>query len=142
MARQMYVAGPVFEWGSGRHKIFEAVTEEAARLGSKVVLPVRDEYVDQLEPTRFTEHIVSEIEEADGVVTILAAGDQSVPVESAIAAMKGKRQIIVAEDGHKAPRILAGLPGVVDVVRFDDHEALAAGMSRLTMPDEASSTSW
>src|SRR5436189_158319 len=116
----LYVAGPVIH----RHRqelpeVYRAIQDTAESYGWSVELPERDENVDGFRPEHFVKYVAERINEAAAVVAVLPPGDQSVPVESSMAAFSRKPQLVVAE-GARPPRLVEGLPGVGHVVALED----------------------
>jgi nucleoside 2-deoxyribosyltransferase len=128
MNGRTYVAGPVFDREGRVPPVYEAIRERLAATGTEADFPLRDWELDRAEPREFVEAIRNRIERADTVITVLAPGDQSAPVESTMAAFLGKRQIIVS-DGAEVPRMLRGLEGVAAVASND--EELSAALDDL-----------
>ena len=140
MPRSVFVAGPVLDPATeAAPEIYYALDEEAHRRGWSMSLPVREYEIDGLHPREFTEAITDRIGDAQCVVTVLSPHDQSAPVEATIASYLGKEQGVVVVDGARTPRILAGLPGVVEVVGAEDHEAVFSLVDRLLGPQSQSS---
>ncbi len=111
----VYVAGPVVDLTTGRGAEWLAVYDEiAANYGSQgheVVLPYRDS-ADNLSPPDFFQEISRRIGDADQIVAVLASGDQSVPIEIAIAVALQREVVVLHPEQISVPRLLAGLPGV------------------------------
>lgn len=120
MPGSVYVAGPVVAGPFDRMAgLYEAIQSEAENVGMSASLPVRDADLDLLSPEQFVVAVTERIRSAQSVVTILPRNDQSVPVEAALAAALGKRQVLVL-DATDAPRMIVGLPGIVGSVRVED----------------------
>jgi hypothetical protein len=131
MPGHIYVAGPVVDGPYDRRsQLYARLVAEAESAGLSVALPVRDGYLDSLPPGEFTRAIAERIREAKVVISVLSPGDQSVPVEAAMASHFEKPQLIVV-DGAVAPRIISGLPFIVDVVAADDPPTALAALARL-----------
>jgi hypothetical protein len=84
-----------------------------------MLLPRWDRELDALKPDSFNDAIRGRIRSADAVITFLFADDQSAAVEAAMAALAEKPQLIVARDKRSVPRIIAGLPSLVGIVKFE-----------------------
>jgi hypothetical protein len=127
MPSDIYVAGPLSEGPfDPRAQLYAQLSAAAEEAGLSVALPVRDDQIDLLPPNEFTRAVIERIREARAVITVLAPGDQSVPVEAAMASGFEKPQLVVV-DGGDVPRLIAGLPLIFDVVAADDPQtALAA----------------
>jgi hypothetical protein len=141
MPGRVYVAGPV--WDPAGYKsapaIYADLDREAALRGWSVSLPERERELDELQGSDFTKAITDRIDDAQCVVTVLSPDDQSAPVEATIASYIGKEQGVVVVEGARAPRVLAGLPGVVQVVDAEDEEAVSRLVERLV---EGQTSSW
>ncbi len=133
MAEYVYVAGPVVTPATGPPPaLYTDIAREFERFGIEVALPVRHDDLDSLEPAEFTREIRTRIKHAHSVVTVLEAGDQSVPVEATLASELGKGQIVVAVDGKvPIPRLVAGLRGVRVVADSLDRALLRSSIGDL-----------
>jgi hypothetical protein len=133
----LYVAGPVIH--RHRHElpeVYRAIQDTAESYGWSVELPERDENIDGFPPERFVKYVAERINEAAAVVAVLPLGDQSVPIESSMAAFSRKPQLVVAE-GARSPRLIEGLPGVGRVVALEDPQGVAEGLVKLLENAEA-----
>ena len=131
MQTSVYIAGSVVDVASQHEAaLYRAVAELAESRGHSAAVPVREGQLDAMAARDFAEEITSRIAAAEYVVTILTGADPSPPVEAALASMLGKSQIIVSP-GAQAPRILAGLRGVVRVVDSEDPEAVRGAVRDL-----------
>jgi hypothetical protein len=143
----LYVSGPVVAAGAANawqgalsalarvgdlpaSIIYGWITSECNERNIEVRLPVREPALDALEPRDFVKDITERIRFADLVLRIFVAEDKSGPVESAIASLLKKKQLIVGANGAKVPRLERGLEGVVGVVPFDDEGMLRFSLGR------------
>ena len=126
MCADVYIAGPVISSPrDGMAELYFALAAEIEAMGVSVALPERDAEIDAPAPEEFTRGIAGRIRDAQVVVTVLSVGDQSVPIEAAMASQFEKPQLVLLDD-LEAPRILAGLP-LVRLVRVEDRsEAIEA----------------
>jgi len=119
MCADVYIAGPVIDSPRDlKTELYFALAAEVEAMGASFALPERDGEIDALAPEDFTRRIAGRIRDAQVVVTVLSAGDQSVPIEAAMASQFGKPQLVLL-DGVEPPRILAGLP-FVSLARVED----------------------
>ncbi|MBI4532102.1 MAG: hypothetical protein HY709_11355 [Candidatus Latescibacteria bacterium] len=135
MMGTIYVAGPVIRPGLANRRfrsVFHDVVTAADATGEKVVLPELDRSLDRLKPPDFVKLISDRIASADGVLTVLTEGDQSAPVEATLAAICQKPQLVLAKNTKRVPRMIRGLPFVVDVVKFGDRPKLVQGIRKLS----------
>jgi hypothetical protein len=131
MPDKVYVAGPVVSEKESLPPLYRVIVEEAQEQGRQVELPVRHPQVDNFPPTQFTEWTASRIRSAAAVVAVLPREDQSVPVESTLAAVASVPQLVVADAPGSVPRLVEGLPGVTAVIDAGDEEAVRAGVRTL-----------
>jgi hypothetical protein len=108
-----YVSGPVVEELAGSIGSIYAVIQRHLPQHA-VDLPLRSRDIDALSPENFFIAVSNMIRKSDAVITVLTDNDQSCPVESTIASLMHKPQCIMHVP-KAAPRLLRGLPGVVDV---------------------------
>ena len=122
---KVYVSGPPVDQLSNKslpETVYEII-QKASKDLFEVDLPIRTESLSKLPPSEFFAAISRRIDSADGVITLLIPDDQSTPVEAATAAQSGKIQsIVMTFDG---PRLVVGLPNVVDVVKLDKTDLAA-----------------
>jgi hypothetical protein len=130
MVETVYVAGEVASGYTEMSPLYHTIARVGQIHGRSVDLPVREQMLDSLQPHDFAAAITERIRGCECVVTVLSNGDQSAPVEAALAAHFGKPQVLVVEHGS-APRILAGLPGVRSVVTGRDTAAVARAVEAM-----------
>ena len=80
-------------------------------LNSEATLPYSELELEKAEPAAFFEVVQERVGRSDIVVTVFTGGDVSAGVEAGLAAMLGKKQLIVTDDPRRLPRLLRGLPG-------------------------------
>jgi hypothetical protein len=123
----IYVVGPVN--GKGRRELpawvqqcYEAVRElkNNADLELELLMPEADATLDKAEAKDFHRQIAGRISSADAVVTIHSSGDSSAAVESCLASVFEKKQLILTADEKSVPRLLRGQPGVAAVVECSE----------------------
>ena len=135
MPQRIYVAGPVVDYGDKPPPLYRELQQLASRYPDvELSLPDRRADIDHLEPREFASAIQQEIRRSDAVVAWVRRGDQSVPVETAMASFAGLPQLIVADEPNAVPRIVAGLAGVDTVVASDDRKRLSRAFDGLTEP--------
>ena len=121
---RIYVSGPTVK--STRDTSLPAriyrIIEKRLLDAHDVDLPVQTDSLSKLSPSEFYSHIQKKIELADGIFTLLLPDDQSTPIESATAAQHGKPQCIMAQSF--VPRLIAGLPDVIEIVPFTEDKKL------------------
>jgi hypothetical protein len=118
----VYVAGPLKPdeehpyrvRSSWTQRVIRRIRAEAEHVGVRLLLPESDA-IDPAHPNAFYREIDRRIAGADAVISILADGDRESAVEAMLASTHGKPQMIVAKSPHQVPRILRGMPGVVEV---------------------------
>jgi len=119
---QFYVSGPVVDELNNKDALGRIyILIEKILHGHKVDLPLRSRDLDKLSPEKFYSSVFDMIARSDGVISVLTEGDQSGPVESTVASFKHKPQCIM-EMSATAPRLLRGLPFVVDVTNLESKE--------------------
>jgi hypothetical protein len=112
---RLYVSGPVVDVLDSKRRLDRIyMTIEKYFDGHVVELPLRSRDLDTLPPGQFYKAVYDLIKSSDGVVTVLTTRDQSGPVEATIASVVDKPQCIMEMAGT-APRLLRGLPNVVDI---------------------------
>jgi nucleoside 2-deoxyribosyltransferase len=121
---RFYVSGPVVE-ELKKENLLDAIylVVESKLSGHQVDLPLRSRDIDKLAPKNFYNAVFNMIKAADGVVAVLAADDKSTPVETTIASMLSK-PVCIMEVSSSAPRLMQGLPGVVDVTKIVESKEL------------------
>jgi len=112
----VYVAGPVErawrllpDWVVTCYELIESASE---RTGSIARRPYAEKDLDALGAEKFSAEIQNRIKKADHVVAVFLPNDPSVPVECAIAALTGKRVMLIHNEARGLPRIFAGLGGL------------------------------
>lgn len=122
---RIYVSGPTVS-SVHEEKSFPALIYRIieARLSKQheVDLPIRTEGLSKLSPLEFYNRVQKQIERADGIFTLLISGDQSTPIEAATAANQHKPQCVLAVS--KVPRLIAGLPYVVEISPIEPEKDL------------------
>jgi hypothetical protein len=128
----IYLAGPVIR-GQTTHLPWANSVYDQIYNFPFLRLPQAEPELDAADATAFFEIIRDRIGQSDGVISVLPTGDASGPVESMMAAMLAKPQLIVSEDRRRLPRVLLGLPRteIVDgrglrsnVLRFMEYNRL------------------
>lgn len=141
MGGKLYVAGPVIHPTRRLDRLigatFSAIGEQCHAQGFEASLPTHDPHVDALEPGGFAETIRARITEADGVVSVHWPGDQAVVVESVLASLLGKPQVILAPGISAVPRMLRALPGVEVVEISLDQDSVREAIKGLIRRVEA-----
>jgi hypothetical protein len=138
--KPIYVAGPVIRrWHTEPEvsAIYETLTREAEDLNLQLQLPYSEQELERMAPREFVEEIRNRLDTVDSVVAVYHDRDPSAAGESAIAALAGKRILIVSKNPTSVPRILRGLPGVIDVVGTTDLGRLRNGLLSLGEGDTA-----
>lgn len=117
----VYIAGPVPRsttrqpvWVRECYRVIEDVVRAMPRYQAR--LPYADPLLEGMEARGFAAELTRRIASADSVIAVFLPDDQSVPVECALAAVAGKRVLLLHEAGTRIPRILAGMPGVTTAV--------------------------
>ena len=106
-----YIGGPVQRPGTKLPKwIYECYTIISKT--TNAMPPSVERQLETLEPSLFNREIHRRIYESEGVVAVFLPGDESTPVECAIAAMLGKRVLLIAAESESVPRVLSGMKGV------------------------------
>jgi len=123
---KIYVSGPPInklEEGEGLHAIIYKVIREITLGKHPISLPIRTPELAKLDPNEFFDAMSKRLQIADGVISVFVQGDQSTPVESTVAALSGKPQSVL-EIGS-APRLIRGLPNIVEIVKVSPHNVQA-----------------
>jgi hypothetical protein len=117
-----YVAGPVLRKGHKAdpwvEQCYVIIRQAARNAGQSALLPEAESFLELANAQGFSEEILSRIRKAGAVVAVFLPGDQSTPIECALAVREGKRVLILHQPGLTVPRLLAGLPGV-ETISFD-----------------------
>jgi hypothetical protein len=136
----LYVAGPVLRSDSAGEiadflsATYRLVSDAAKQANMGASLPFSERSLEAALPQRFFEEIYGRINNADAVITVFAPFDPSGPVESAIAGLLKKRQLILAMRPSEVPRIMRGLPGVSGVVPAREPAAVSSAVFRFLKP--------
>jgi hypothetical protein len=120
---KIYVSGPPvdkIERGKDLHIVIYRTIKKLTKGKHDVVLPIKTPELSKLSEQDFYNEMSRRISEAEGVISVFVEGDQSTPVETTIASAKDKPQSIL-EIGS-APRLVRGLPGVLEVVAVSPDE--------------------
>ena len=111
-----YVAGPVLREGQEPdpwvNQCYMIIGRAADNAGQFTQLPRAEDTLESANPQGFVEEILARIRDAGMVVAVFLPGDQSTPIECALAVREGKRVLILHQPNVTLPRLLAGLPGV------------------------------
>ena len=119
---KFYVSGPVVDELNEKELVGRIyLLIEKILKGHQVELPLRSRDLDKLSPTRFYDSVRKLIKKSDGVISVLAGEDLSGPVESTLASIRKKPQCMM-EMSASAPRLLRGLPGMVDVTTINEKD--------------------
>jgi len=119
---ELYVAGPVIrqsmEWDLSPwvQETYTRLSEIANKNATALSLPNAEPQLERSEAKEFFRAIRKRLAHAKAVITIFAAGDVSAAIETSIASVSGKKILILAEDPAEIPRLLEGLPGVVEIL--------------------------
>jgi len=126
----VYVAGPVIR-GLLHHlppsvaKIYRLIFQAAQQRQAHANLPEATLEMELASPAQFFERTVEAIRSSDAAITIFTGSDVSAGCEATIAALSGKKQLFIVEENDNVPRLLRGLPGVVEVVSGKEPEVLS-----------------
>lgn len=133
----VYVSGPVMrsapEWDLAPwvQEAYETLQAALKARGAEAQLPRAETDLERKAPREFFHAIKKRVTGAQAFVGVVGEGDMSTAIEASMAAVAGKKLLLVVEDGAEVPRLLAGLPGMVGVIEFSD---LASGLDdRLSM---------
>ena len=140
----VYVSGPVMRstpewdlapWVQGAYERLQAALH--AR-GAEAQMPRAEADLEAKAPRDFFHAIKKRVTAAQAFVGVVGEGDMSSAIEASMAAVAGKKLLLVVEDGGSLPRLLAGLPGVVGVMEASDLEqGLDERLSALLGPNVA-----
>jgi len=116
----IYVSGPVLtKRGQGRlSRFYPQIEQYLSERNIQSNLPYRDSYANNLVPKEFFGYTRERIGQAHGIITVIAPGDQSTPVEAAIADSLGIPQYLIFTSNRRPPRLMQGLPSVVGSERL------------------------
>jgi hypothetical protein len=138
---ELYVSGPVIrqsmEWDLAPwvQEIYTQLSALAHRQGKTVILPNAEPQLEHSDPKEFFRAIRKRIGSAKAVVSVFAAGDVSAGIETCMASVAGKKIVLIAEDPSEIPRLLEGLPGIVNVLSSaDSGEQLESAILQLLGP--------
>lgn len=118
----IYVGGPVVrpktkESSGGLSDFYDLLANTAKLKGIQIELPYTAPEFEKLVPREFFREIAVRIRNATAVISVLPEGDQSVPVEAAVASNFKLPTLLVGLDREQAiPRVIAGLPSVTDII--------------------------
>jgi|SRR5579862_278892 len=119
----IYVAGPVIRpvaqppnWVIECYQVIAAVV----RPRFEAQFPVAEPLLERMEAGGFAAELMRRIAGADSMIAVFLPGDQSTPVECALAAAARKRVLLIFEARTKLPRILVGMPGVTTAIYGPD----------------------
>jgi hypothetical protein len=140
----VYVSGPVMraapEWDLAPwvQEAYQALQGTLRAWGAEAQLPRAESGLERQPPREFFHAIKKRVTSAQAFVGVVGEGDMSTAVEAAMAAVAGKKLLLVVEDGAQVPRLLAGLPGMVGVIEASDLPAALDGrMAALLGPNAA-----
>lgn len=140
----IYVGGRVLREGEfAPPKVlaaYDVIGAVAASTDTKARLPKGEPRLDRMQPPEFVDEIRKRIAASDAVIIVHAADDPSAAVESTIAALSGKRHLVVVEQPGLAPRLVQGLPGIVRVIPIDSPDLKAAIRQFIESTGEITST--
>src|SRR5687768_4010169 len=117
----VYVAGPVLgrsrnsESSAWSREVMQLLRAQADDIGVHLVMPEADPKLEAADPRTFYREIARRIEGATAVVSVIDDGDPATTVESTLAGVSGKPQMIVARSDSNVPRLLRGMPAIQDV---------------------------
>jgi hypothetical protein len=124
---KIYVAGPVNrptvasdqQWVQ---RCYTAAVKAAtgSNLDVEIMLPNVEPALEHATPSDFYRQISGRISSSQGVITVYNPGDGSAPVESSLASVFQKKQLILTSDEKRVPRLLRGQPGVAAVVECNE----------------------
>ena len=100
--------------------VYNRILEATSELRYQAQMPVSDPYLASLTPRAFYDKIAERIRSADAVIWVCTPGDMSGAVESSIAAVAGKKQLILRAPAPNLPRMVSGQPGVAAISGVDD----------------------
>jgi hypothetical protein len=115
---KFYVSGPVVESLNDKTAsayVYSFLKEYLA--GHFVELPMRSPKINDLSPSAFFKETFERIKSCDAMFAFLTEGDQSGPVEAAIAYHLHK-PLCVVEMGGRAPRLIGGLPNTTVIIKL------------------------
>jgi hypothetical protein len=127
--RVVYIGGPVdrgfpdprlVKWVA---TVLDQIRTEAEELGIDVQLPERNADLDDASPAAFYREIVRRIGGAVAVISVLGDRDAASVVESTLAGVYGKPQLIVARQNDDVPRVLQGMSSHTEVAASDEAES-------------------
>jgi hypothetical protein len=114
---KIYVSGPPvdkIEYGKELHVVIYRTIKKLTEGKHDVMLPIKTNKLSKLSDQAFYREMSRRINEADGLISVFVEGDRSTPVEATIASAKDKPQSIL--EVGSAPRLIRGLPGIVEVM--------------------------
>ena len=135
---QVYVSGPVVrhsaQWDLEPwvKSVYDRMENDAV-WGRRILLPVVQPELDAKMPLEFFHAIRKRMANATGVVAVFSPGDVPVAIETSIASAEGLKIVLIAEDPGSLPRLLRGLPGVVEEMSPEQFSEKFGGiMDKLT----------
>lgn len=120
---KIYVSGPPvdsIEFGDELHMSLYRLIKDVTDGKHVVIFPIRTPELIKLKPKEFYKEMARRIDDVEAVISVSVVGDQSTMIEATIASEKKKPQSVIQIGA--APRLLRGLPNIVEVVRisFED----------------------
>lgn len=131
---KIYVVGPVirsgrwFRRGDWPDPVYHAIN--AVGGGTEFVLPSSEASLESADEQAFYNAIYQRIKSSDGVITIISPNVISGAIEATLASTLGKKQLVIAKTLSDVPRMMRGLPGVVEVVEHSKEASLDEVVSR------------
>jgi hypothetical protein len=80
-------------------------------------------------PEVFYSEIERRISSADTAIVVFTGEDVSAGIEATMASLKGKKVMIVSDELAHVPRLLRGLPNLVNTVEFSDKQAVFSAVA-------------
>ncbi len=120
----IYVSGPTTEslGDKSLHARIYIEIKKAVDGRHEIIFPLRSDKMASLRAADFFKETARLIGSSDGVLTVLVPKDQSTPVEAATAALNDKPQCVFATFGNWPPRLIEGLPHVMNVVKIEEEK--------------------
>lgn len=95
-------------------------------------LPIAEPELEQKEPREFFHAMHKRVSSSVALVSVFTSGDVSAAIEASMASVAGKKILVIAEHPEEVPRLVKGLPGLIDVLDAASMpEGLEAALSRL-----------
>lgn len=123
----IYIAGPVDRywrklprWINDCYEFLRKESLRGALSTMHPIIPDSKSDLEDLSADTFTKEILGRIRDCSGVIAVFLPDDSGTPVECAIAALSGKRVLLIYHDDDikRMPRVLRNLPGI-KTVRWD-----------------------